>query len=311
MPELPDIEVYVSALRLRVLGCSLRSVRLLGPFVLRTVAPPLSTVQGGCVTEIRRMGKRIVLGIQQPVPGRADDSSGVAGEMLFLVFHLMVAGRLRWTEPNTPAPRSALVALDFDNGTLVLAEAGTKHRASLHLVDARGLAELDPGGMEVVGSSRDDFSAAVLRGNHTLKRVLTDPHILSGIGNAYSDEILHRARLSPLRHTSGLTDEELGRLHEASIAVLEEWTARLLAGAGDSFPTEVTAFRSEMCVHGRFGKPCPVCGDTVRHIVYSQNECDYCPRCQTGGRIYADRALSRLLKDDWRGSDPPGRIKNS
>jgi len=289
MPETPDIEAYLEALRPRVLGSRLLGVRLINPFLLRTVDPSLSALAGSRVESVERLGKRIVFGLTSP------------GGSLFLVLHLMVAGRLHWKTAGATVPRGAgLAAFDFDTGTLVITEAGKKRRASLRVVRGReALADLDPGGLEVPGSSAADFAAALRRENHTLKRALTDPKIVSGIGNSYSDEILHRARLSPFKQTSTLDDEEMGRLHEAAVAALQEWTERLCAEAQGAFPERVTAFRAGMAVHGRYGMPCPVCGAKVQHIVYAENECDYCPQCQTEGRILADRSLSRLLREDW------------
>jgi len=286
MPELPDIIVYLEALRSRILGRPLVAVRLGSPFLLRSVDPPLSAVQGRTVTGMRRIGKRIVLALD--------------GD-LFLVMHLMIAGRLRWKEPGAKLPRRlGQAAFDFPDGTLLLTEAGSKRRASLHV--ARGvaaLAQFQRGGLEVLECTVGEFGSALRRENHTLKRALTDPRLFSGIGNAYSDEILHRARLSPMKLTSTLDDEGVARLHAASLATLNEWTGRLREEAGGNFPEKVTAFREGMAVHGRFGKPCPACGTSVQRIVYAENECNYCPRCQTQGRLLADRALSRLLKDDW------------
>jgi formamidopyrimidine-DNA glycosylase len=286
MPELPDIVVYLECLHPRVVGQTLQKVRLTSPFLLRSVEPPLATAEGKTVRGLRRLGKRIVFALE-------DD--------LFLVLHLMIAGRLRWKSAGAKPPgRIGLAAFDFPSGTLVLTEAGTKRRASLHLV--RGvdhLAEHQPGGLEVLDADLGAFQAALRRENHTLKRALTDPRLFSGIGNAYSDEILHRARLSPLTWTSRLSDEETGRLFEATRSTLTEWTARLRAEAGDGFPEKVTAFREGMAVHGRFRQPCPVCGTAVQHIVYAENETNYCPHCQTDGKVLADRALSRLLKGDW------------
>jgi len=286
MPELPDIIVYLEALRSRILGRPLVAVRLGSPFLLRSVDPPLSAVQGRTVTGLRRVGKRIVLALD--------------GD-LFLVMHLMIAGRLRWKEPGAKLPRRlGQAAFDFPDGTLLLTEAGSKRRASLHV--ARGvaaLAQFQRGGLEVLECTVGEFGSALRRENHTLKRALTDPRLFSGIGNAYSDEILHRARLSPMKLTSTLDDEGVARLHAASLATLNEWTGRLREEAGENFPEKVTAFREGMAVHGRFGKPCPACGTSVQRIVYAENECNYCPRCQTQGRLLADRALSRLLKDDW------------
>jgi formamidopyrimidine-DNA glycosylase len=305
MPETPDIEAYLEALRARVLGRRLLGVRLSNPFLLRTVEPPLEVLAGGEVVGLERLGKRIVVAVADPEgappAGTAggDRSGGVAP--FFLVLHLMIAGRLHWKAPGASIPKGrGLAAFDFDGGTLVLTEAGKKRRASLHLVQGReALADMDPGGLEVPGSTPEEFAAALRRENHTLKRALTDPRTLSGIGNAYSDEILHRARLSPFRQTKGLDGPEMLRLHAAALDVLEEWTERLRAEARETFPEKVTAFRPEMAVHGRFGMPCPVCGTAVQRIVYTDNECDYCPGCQTDGRIMADRSLSRLLKDDW------------
>lgn len=286
MPEIPDIEAYLEALRLRVTGQKFQRIRLGNPFLLRTVDPPLGMVSGRMVVGLERLGKRIVFVLEGDV---------------FLVLHLMVAGRLQWKPAAAAIPkRYGLAAFDFASGTLLVTEAGKKRRASLHLIVGRdALARLDPGGLEVVGASADQFRAALARENHTLKRALTDPHILSGIGNAYSDEILHRAKLSPFKQTSALTGEEMSRLHEATQAVLGEWTERLCAEARERFPEKVTAFRPDMAVHGRFGLPCPVCGTAIQRIAYAETDCNYCPRCQTGGRILADRALSRLLKDAW------------
>lgn len=297
MPEIPDIEAYIAALRLRVDGDRLLGVRVRSPFFLRTVEPPLATAAGRRVVGVRRMGKRIVVELEARSADRPD-----AGEPLFLVLHLMIAGRLHWRPAGAGIPKGAgLAALDFEGGTLLVTEAGTTRRASLRVLEGRqALAEADPGGVEVLACDAAGFAAALRRENHTLKRALTDPHIVSGIGNAYSDEILHRAGLSPLRQTRTLADDDIARLHEAAVAVLREWTQRLLAEAGEGFPEKVTAFRTEMAVHGKFGTPCPVCGSSIQRIVYAENECDYCPQCQTGGRVLADRALSRLLRDDWQ-----------
>jgi formamidopyrimidine-DNA glycosylase len=286
MPELPDIVVYLECLARRVAGRALERVRLTSPFLLRTAEPPLARAEGKVVRGLRRLGKRIVFELE---------------DELFLVLHLMIAGRLHWKSPGAKPPgRVGLAAFDFPDGTLILTEASTKKRASLHLVQGQDrLAQHQPGGLEVLEASPDDFLAAIRRENHTLKRALTDPHLFSGIGNAYSDEILHRARLSPLTWTSRLSEEEVGRLFEATRAVLEEWLVRLRAEAGDGFPAKVTAFREGMAVHGRFRQPCPVCGTAVQRIVYAENETNYCPRCQTGGQVLADRSLSRLLKGDW------------
>jgi formamidopyrimidine-DNA glycosylase len=282
MPELPDLAVYVDALDARVRERVVNAVRVRNPFVLRTVDPPLDEVAGRRVTGVRRQGKRIVLEL--------------AGE-LFLVIHLMIAGRLRWLEAGRAAPaRITLALFEFPGGTLALTEAGTKRRASLHVIHgAAALAALDPGGLEIAVVDAKTFAARVRAENHTLKRALTDPRIVSGIGNAYSDEILHRARLSPIAHTAKLDDESMARLYAAATAVLDEWTARLRLEADDRFPEKVTAFRPAMAVHGKFRQPCPVCGTPVQRIVYAENECNYCPRCQTNGVVLADRALSRLL----------------
>jgi formamidopyrimidine-DNA glycosylase len=286
MPELPDIVVYLEGLRPRVVGRTLERVHLTSPFLLRTVDPPPAQVEGKTVRGLRRLGKRIVFELE---------------DELFLVLHLMIAGRLHWAAPGAKPPgRVGLAAFDFPDGTLLLTEAGTKKRASLHLVRGEDrLAEHQPGGLEVLDANLTAFRSALRRENHTLKRALTDPHLFSGIGNAYSDEILHRARLSPLTWTSRLTDGEVGRLYDATRTILREWLERLRAEAGDGFPEKVTAFRKGMAVHGRFGQPCPVCGTAVQRIVYAENETNYCPRCQTDGRVLADRSLSRLLKGDW------------
>jgi len=286
MPELPDVAVYIESLERRILGARLERVRLISPFVLRSVAPALAELEGRSVTELRRLGKRIVVVLE--------------GE-LFIVIHLMIAGRLHWfdkVKKNTG--RKPLVAFDWSTGTLTLTEAGSKRRASLHLVrGADALAAHDPGGIEPLDADLASFSASLRAANHTLKRALTDPRLLSGIGNAYSDEILHRAKLSPIALTQKLSDAELARLHAAMQAVLREWTDRLRADAGGEFPEKVTAFRPEMAVHGRYREPCPVCGSPVQRIVHAANETNYCARCQTGGKLLADRALSRLLKADW------------
>ncbi len=316
MPEIPDIDTYIEALKTRILGERLLGVRLLNPFFLRSFDPPLSAVCGARVNGVRRLGKRIVIELDQAsaasrgeagasARGASSGPSGAdaaaVGAPYFLVIHLMIAGRLHWKGAGARVAKGAsLAALDFANGTLTVTEAGKKRRASLRLVRGEEvLAGLDPGGLEVQDATAEEFRAALRRENHTLKRALTDPRIVSGIGNAYSDEILHRAGLSPFRQTGGLADSELDSLIEAAVSVLGEWTDRLRAQAGEGFPENVTAFRPEMAVHGRFGFPCPVCGTGVMRIVYADNECDYCPRCQTEGRILADRSLSRLLKDDW------------
>jgi len=286
VPELPDIEVYLHALRPRVIDRPLERVRLGSPFLLRSVEPPLSAADGRTVREVRRLGKRIVLGLD--------------GE-LYLVLHLMVAGRLRWRKPGVAVPRGrGLAAFDFPDGSLLLTEASKKKRARLHVVQGEaGLADHDPGGLEVMDADLAAFRAALTRENHTVKRALTDPRLLSGIGNAYSDEILHRARMSPFKQTSRMDDDEFARLREATVAVLREWTERLRGEVGDDFPEKVTAFRDEMAVHGRHRKPCPACGAPVQRIRYADNEANYCAPCQTGGKLLADRALSRLLKKDW------------
>ncbi len=286
MPELPDLEAYLAALRPRVLGTELLRVTPANPFLLRTFEPPLEAVEGRTVTGLERLGKRIVIGLD-------------GDPELFLVIHLMIAGRLHWKEPDAAVPRGGgLAAFRFPGGTLLLTEAGKKRRASLYVAVGRdGLRALDPGGLDVASSSAEQFRAALSRENHTLKRALTDPRIVSGIGNAYSDEILHRAGLSPFKQTDGLSDEELTRLHEGTLTVLSECTGSLIREMGEGFPEKVTAFRPEMAVHGRYRLPCPVCGTLVQRIVYAENESNYCPRCQTGGHVLADRALSRLLKD--------------
>jgi formamidopyrimidine-DNA glycosylase len=286
MPELPNILVYLAALEPRIVGERLERVRLASPFLLRSVEPPLDAVVGREVVGLRRIGKRIVLAF----PGE-----------VFLLIHLMIAGRLHWKAVGAKIPgKIGLAAFDFPRGTLTLTEAGTKRRASLHL--ARGEAALrahDPGGLEVLEADPGAFARAVRDERHTLKRVLTDPRILSGIGNAFSDEILHRARLSPVRLADQLTDAEVAALHAATRDVVREWTERLGREAGEGFPESVTAFHPAMAVHGRYGQPCPVCGAPVQRIVHAENETNYCPRCQTGGKLLADRALSRLLKQDW------------
>src|SRR5213594_1001851 len=285
MPELPDIVVYIEHLEARLIGRMLERVRLVNPFVLRSVTPPIASAQGKKVVGVRRMGKRIVIAFE--------------GE-LFLVLHLMIAGRLRWLGTDAKLPgRITLAAFELSGGTLLLTEAGTKRRASIHVVEGEAaLAAMDPGGLEVLESGLEEFAARLKRENHTLKRALTDPHLFSGIGNAYSDEILHRAKLSPVALTSALSEAEVARLYEAARATLAEWIERLRKEAGE-FPEGVTAFREGMAVHGRFGKPCPACGSPVQRIVHAENETNYCARCQTGGRLLADRALSRLLGEDW------------
>jgi formamidopyrimidine-DNA glycosylase len=286
MPELPDVSLYVEHLERRLTGATLERVRIVSLNLLRTVDPPIEAAAGRRVTGVRRLGKRIVVALE--------------GD-LFLVFHLMIAGRFRWREGEAKLPgRVGLAAFTFSSGTLMLTEAGTKQRASLHLVRGDGaLRALDPGGIEVLDADLATFRAALSREDHTLKRALTDPRLLSGIGNAYSDEILHRARLSPLRRTSRLTADEWERLHAATRETLTLWTERLRRETGEAFPEKVTAFREGMAVHGRYRQPCPDCGSPVQRIVYAEHETNYCARCQTGGRLLADRALSRLLKRDW------------
>jgi formamidopyrimidine-DNA glycosylase len=286
MPELPDISAYLSALEPRMVGRTLQRVRIGSPFVLRTAEPPISAVHDHVVQELRRIGKRVAIGL-------SDD--------LWLVIHLMIAGRLHWRAPAAKlAGRNNLAAFDFPHGSLVLTEAGAKRRASLHVVDGKAaLAAIDPGGIELSSATLDDFRAALTAENRTLKRALTDPRVLSGIGNAYSDEILHAARLSPLALTSKLTAAEWNRLYSATRETLQMWVDRLRKEAEHRFPEKVTAFRADMAVHGRFGLPCPRCGDPVQRIRYADKETNYCARCQTGGRLLADRGLSRLLGADW------------
>jgi len=286
VPELPDILLYLHALAPRVVGRRIQRIRLASPFLLRSIDPPLSSAEGKTVVALHRLGKRIVVELD--------------GE-LFLVLHLMIAGRLRWKERGARIPgKVGLLALDFNNGTLVLTEAGTKRQASLHVVAGlEALQQHDPGGINVLEADFGAFSAALRQHSHTLKRALTDPHLFSGIGNAYSDEILHAARLSPFKQTASLSGEELRRLYEATRTTLTRWIALLQEEAGDEFPERVTAFREGMTVHGRYGQPCPDCGSPVQRIVYAANEANYCPHCQTGGRLLADRALSRLLREDW------------
>ncbi len=288
MPELPDVTIYLEALRPRVVGQPLERVRLASPFILRSVTPPIDAVIGRPVVRLHRLGKRIGIDF---------------GDDLYLVLHLMIAGRLRWERRGAKPPgRIGLAAFDFPTGTLLLTEASPKKRAALYVVaGADNFAAHDPGGLEVLAATREEFGAALRRENHTLKRSLTDPRLFSGIGNAYSDEILHAARLSPVQLTTKLVDAEVGRLYDATQLTLREWTDRLRAEFGDRFPGsgEITAFRPGFAVHGRYGKPCPVCGTLVQRIRYAENETNYCPSCQTGGRLLADRSLSRLLKDDW------------
>ncbi len=286
MPELPDITLYLEALEQRIMGRTLERVLIGGPFLLRTADPPLSAAFGKRVSKLRRIGKRIAIGMDNGI---------------WLVLHLMIAGRLHWSEKRKqPDGRRLLASLDFDAGTLTLTEAGSQKRASLHLIAGEAaLSDLDPGGIDVYRASLAEFGAALQSSNHTLKRALTDPRIFSGIGNAYSDEILHRAQLSPVLLTQKMTDEQIARLREATRAVLVEWTGRLRAEARGKFPENVTAFHEGMAVHGRYGEPCPRCGAKVQRIRYASNETNYCARCQTGGKLLADRALSRLLREDW------------
>ena len=286
MPELPDVTVYCEALERRLAGRRLERVKLTSPFVLRSFNPPLDATYGRTVVGIRRIGKRIVLDL---------------GDALFIVIHLMIAGRLHWRAAGEKRKAQGIIAsFEFEGGTLHFTEAGTRKRASITVVRGEdALKALDPGGIEPLTSTFEAFDAALRRENHTLKRSLTDPHLFSGIGNAYSDEILHAAKLSPLKKTTQLTEEESRRLHHATRATLASWTDILRAEAGEGFPEKVTAFREGMAVHGRFRKPCPVCEAPVQRIVYAENECNYCARCQTGGKLLADRSLSRLLKDDW------------
>ena len=286
MPELPDVTIYVEALQQRIVGQTLEHVRLASPFILRTVEPAVSEFEGKDVLDVRRVGKRIVIEVE--------------GE-LFIVLHLMIAGRLKWLPAGSKIPaKLGLAAFDFSSGTLLLTEAGSKRRASLHLVQGKdGVKALDPGGVEVLDIDLETFRGLLKRERHTLKRTLTDPHLFSGIGNAYSDEILHRAKLSPVLMSTNLTDDEIARLFDATRATLIDWTERLREETGAGFPEKVTAFRDGMAVHGRYNKPCPVCGAPVQRIVYAENETNYCARCQTGGKLLADRALSRLLHGDW------------
>ncbi len=286
MPELPDITVYIERLQALVQGHALQRLRILNPFLLRTALPPITAIEGRRVEGVERLGKRVVIAFE--------------GELL-LVIHLMIAGRLRWLEPDAKPPggKLSLAVFMFDNGQLVLTEAGTTRRASVHLVQGReALAAMDPGGIDVLTAELSGFATRLKTENHTLKRALTDPHLFSGIGNAYSDEILHRARLSPVTLTQRLPDEDVARLFDATRAVLHEWTERLRAEA-PVWPAKVTAFHPQMAVHGRYGQPCPVCGTPVQRIMNADNETNYCARCQTGGKLLADRVLSRLLKASW------------
>jgi formamidopyrimidine-DNA glycosylase len=286
MPELPDISLYLHALSSRVIGRTLQRVRLASPFLLRSVAPPLSAIEGRVVAGLERLGKRIVFGFD---------------EEYYLVLHLMISGRLRWKPAGAKIPgRLGLAALDYDDGTLLVTEAATRKRASLYAVHGRAaLSAHDPGGLEVLVAGVDDFAARLISERRTLKRALTDPRMFSGIGNAYSDEILHAARLSPLQQTTNLDDAEIATLYQSARAVLAEWSERLRREADGAFPENVTAFRPDMAVHGRFGQPCSRCGSPVQRIAYADNECNYCPTCQTGGKLLADRGLSRLFGEDW------------
>ena len=286
MPELPDVTVYVERIAAKVGGKTIERVRISSPFVVRSVDPPIREVEGKTVRDVRRIGKRIAIGL--------DDD-------LWIVIHLMIAGRFRWLKPGAKIPgRLGLAAFDFENGTLLLTEAGTQRRASITIVRGdKSLEEIDRGGVEPLEVDEKTFAERLTRENHTLKRSFTDPTLFSGIGNAYSDEIFHRARISPIKLTSRLTAEEISRLYTATREVLTEWTDHLRREAGDEFPAKVTAFHDEMAVHGRYGKPCPVCGSPVQRIRYASNETNYCARCQTDGKLLADRALSRLLKQDW------------
>ena len=288
MPELPDVVAYVEALERHVVGQRLERVKLSSPFVLRSVDPPIDAITGQIVRGVRRIGKRIVLVFDPDV---------------FLVLHLMIAGRLRWRAPGQKpgvGPRMILASFEFPGGALLFTEASSKKRASMQIVRGEdALTALDPGGVEPLTATLEQFREALTRDSHTVKRSLTDPHLFSGIGNAYSDEILHAAKLSPLKLTRSLSDEEIARLYEATRATLQVWIERFRQERGEGFPEKVTAFRSEMAVHGRFKQPCPVCGSPVQRIAYAENECNYCATCQTGGRLLADRSLSRLLKDDW------------
>ena len=286
MPELPDIALYLDALAPRVLNRPLERLRVANPFLVRTPEPPVAVAEGRQVIGLRRMGKRIVFALDRD---------------LFLVLHLMIAGRLRWRDPGAPIPgKVGLAAFDFPTGSAILTEAGSKRQASLHVIEgAANLASLDPGGLEVLDSTLPVFAERLRRENHTVKRALTDPHIFSGIGNAYSDEILHAARLSPMKLTGSLSDADVARLHASTVRTLEMWIERLRDDAAGTFPEKVTAFRDGMAVHGRYRQPCPDCGAPVQRIVHARNESNYCATCQTGGKLLSDRALSRLLKNDW------------
>ncbi len=286
MPELPDITLYIEILQHRIVGQQLLGIRLRGPFILRSIDPPIEQAFGKTVAGLRRIGKRIVFEIE--------------GD-LYIVIHLMIAGRFHWKKPNAKLPgRICHAAFDFPTGTLLLTEASSKKRASMHLISgAAGLAQFDRGGLEILEADRQSFKGALLRENRTLKRALTDPRLFSGIGNSYSDEILHHARLSPLKLTKQLSDNEITRLFDSTVTIMRQWTDRLRSELKGEFPEKVTAFHDGMAVHGRFNNPCPVCATAVQRIVYAENECNYCPRCQTGGKMLSDRSLARLLKDDW------------
>jgi formamidopyrimidine-DNA glycosylase len=285
MPEYPDVEVYVDRLTHHIKDRTLTKIRVVSPFVVRTFDPPINSIDGKSVTGISRLGKQIVLAFE-------DD--------LTLVIHLMIAGRLRWKEPNAKLARKlGLAAFDFEDGTLIFTEAGSKKRAAIHLIRSAELPDFDCGGLEVFDADINAFRERLMVENHTLKRSLTDPRLYSGIGNAYSDEILHRAGLSPLKHSTKLSEEEVDRLHHATLETLSEWKTLLLEEVGEGFPDKVTAFHKHMAVHGKYGEPCPTCDSPVQRIRYAQNECNYCATCQTGGKVLADRGLSRLLKQDW------------
>jgi formamidopyrimidine-DNA glycosylase len=286
LPELPDIELYLHALRTRIAGHTLEKIRIASPFLVRSFDPPIDQAFDKKVIALRRLGKRLVWQLDRD---------------LFLIIHLMIAGRFKWADRGAKVPgKVGLAAFDFDHGTLILTEAGSQRRASLYLVKGeKAVEEHDRGGLEVLTSSVAEFGTALTRENHTLKRALTDPHLLSGIGNAYSDEILHAAKMSPMLLTSKLTPAQIESLHAHTIGVLTKWRDDLIAETGDKFPEKVTAFREGMAAHGRYGKPCPVCGTPIQRIQYATNEANYCPTCQTGGKLLADRGLSRLLKDDW------------
>ncbi len=286
MPEYPDIVVYIEHLKQRLEGKALKTIRFVSPFFLRTVQPPISSLNNLPVRDIQRLGKRIVFCFENE---------------LFLVLHLMVAGRLHWKAPNASLNRkTGLAAMDFENGTLTITESGTKKRASLHLLQGReALADFDRGGLNVLSVSLEEFSQRLLAENHTLKRCLTDPRLFDGIGNAYSDEILHQAQLSPVQLSQRISDEQIARLYEACCSQLQLWTERLRAESANGFPEKVTAFRQDMAVHGKYNQPCPVCGTCVQRIRYADNETNYCPRCQTNGKLLSDRSLARLLREDW------------